>query len=66
MREELEVSLWRGDGEVVRLAYKLDEDERTALLDEMRDYCQGQAGLSLEEFAASFKMGEPAGPRMRM
>lgn len=58
--DELEINLCRGDGTDVQLVYKLDGDERTALLEQMRDYYQQQTGQSLEEFAASFQMDGPA------
>ena len=66
VRDELEITLCRGDGADVQLAYKLDGNERAALLEKMRDYCQRQTGQSLEEFAASFQMDDPAGPQMLM
>ena len=56
MRDELEITLCRGDGANVQLTYKLDGNERAALLEKMRDYCQQQTGPRLEEFAASFQM----------
>lgn len=63
---DMEVYLCRGDGVEVPLKYKLDGDERAALLDKMREYCQQQTGQSLKEYAASVQMDDPAGPRMRM
>ena len=50
----------------MQLVYKLDGDERAVLLDKMRDYCQQQTGQSLEEYAASLQMDDPAGPQMQM
>ena len=66
VRDELEITLCRGDGSDVQLVYKLDEDERAALLDKMRGYCQRQTGQSLEEYAASFQLDGPAEPQMQM
>lgn len=63
VRDELEITLCRGDGANVQLAYKLDENERAALLDKMRGYCLRQTGQSLEEYAASFQMDDPAEAR---
>lgn len=66
VRDELEITLRRGDGTDIQLVYKLDGSERTALLGKMRDYCRQQTGQSLEEYAASFRMDDPAGPQMQM
>ena len=64
--DELEITLCRGDGTDVQMVYKLDIDERAALLEKMRGYCQEETGQSLEDFAASFQMEDPAGPQMQM
>ena len=56
VRDKLEITLCRGDGADVQFVYKLDENERAALLDKMRGYCQQQTGQSLEEFAALLQM----------
>ena len=58
VRDELEITLCRGDGADVQMVYKLDGNERAALLEKMRDYCQQQTGQSLEDFAASFQMND--------
>ena len=56
VQDKLEITLCRGDGVDVQFVYKLDGNERAALLDKMRGYCQQQTGQSLDEFAASFQM----------
>ena len=66
VRDQLEITLCRGDGANVQLVYRLDGDERAALLDRMRDYCQQQTGQSLEDYAAMLQMEDPAGPQMGM
>ena len=66
VRSELELTLCCGDGEDIPLVYRLDEDERAALLEQMRDYCQKETGQSLEDYAASLRMEDAACPQMTM
>ncbi len=65
----LEAVLLRADGGEEFLEYRLNAVEKAALLWKMKDYCQQQTGLSLQEYSAqrmaeemAASAGELAGP----
>ena len=63
----LEVDLHRADGREESLEYRLDDVEKSALLQKMDAYCQQQTGQSLKEYSAQCMaedMAPPAGPVM--
>ena len=63
----LEVDLHRADGREESLEYRLDDVEKSALLQKMDAYCQQQTRQSLKEYSAQCMaedMAPPAGPVM--
>ena len=51
---ELDVMLWRGDGDCLEMKYRLSPEEKELLLPKMEEYCQKDTGKTLAEWREQY------------
>ena len=64
---ELDVLLWRGDGDCLEMKYRLSPEEKELLLPKMEKHCQDNTGMTLGEWRDQYlseQQSAPQGPSM--
>lgn len=64
--DDLEITLWRGDGDCLEMKYRLSPEEKE-LLPKMEEYCQQNTGMTLGEWRNQYlseQQSAPQGPSM--
>ena len=51
---ELDVMLWRGDGDCLPMRYRLSREEKEMLLPKLAEYCQRDTGMTLTEWREQY------------
>ena len=52
--DELDVMLWRGDGDCVEMKYRLSPEEKELLLPKMEEHCQRNTGMTLSAWREQY------------
>ena len=53
--DELDVLLWRGDGDCLEMKYRLSPEEKEMLLPKMEEHCKQNTGMTLGEWQEQYR-----------